>query len=105
MRSYTPIDYANAYFHTPILPRTVGQPTFDKLRAFKKALNTNTESVQSDIGGGTFGHLGLVLDDTKYYDLTGHHYIRPLHPEALVVVAGTAHHEAVRLREEHAENI
>ena len=71
----------------------------------KKALKANAASVQSDLGGGAFGHLGLVLDDVTYNTLTGHNYVRPVHPGALIIAAGTPHHEAVRLREEQAENI
>jgi hypothetical protein len=105
MPSYTPIDYANAYFSSPTLPKIVGKPTYEKLRHMKKLLKANATSVQSDLGGGQFGHLGLVLDDATYNGLTGQNYVRPLHPGALVIPTGTAHHEAVRLREEHSENI
>ena len=57
------------------------------------------------MGGGQYGHLGLVLDDVTYHTLTGENYTRPVHPGALVIVAGTAHHEAVRLRDDHTEQI
>ena len=105
MPTYTPIDYANAYFPTPLLPKIVGQPTFEKLRELKKALKANAASVQSDLGGAAFGHLGLVLDDATYHRLTTHHYVAPPHPGQLIIVANTAHHEAVRLREVHQEEV
>jgi len=105
MPTYTPIDYANAYFPIPILPKIVGQPTFEKLRELKKALKANAASVQSDLGGAAFGHLGLVLDDATYQRLTTHQYVAPPHPGPLVIVANTAHHEAVRLREVHQEEV
>lgn len=105
MLAYTPIDYAQAYFPEPVLPKIVGIPTFDKLKSMKKSLKSNAASVQSDLGGGAHGHLGLVLDDEAYHAATGEHYVAPNHPGALVIQAGTALHEAVRLREEHAEHI
>lgn len=106
MPVFTPIDYANAYFPTPILPKIVGKPTYEKLRELKKHLKANAANVQSDLGGGAFGHLGLVLDDATYQALTNNQqYTRPPHPGPLAIQAGTAHHEAVRLREEHAENV
>ena len=105
MPSYTPTDYANAYFPNPIIPKIVGQPNFEKLRALKKALKANAASVQSDLGGGAYGHLGLILDDATYTHLTTHHYVTPVHPGALTIPENTALHEAVRLREEHQENI
>ena len=105
MPSYTPIAYATAFFPNPTLPKIIIQPTFEKLQAIKKFLKANATSGHSDLGGGQFGHLGLVLDDTTYYDLTGSHYVRPVHPSILLIPKDTTHHEAVRLREEHNENI
>ena len=55
--------------------------------------------------GGVHGHLGLVLDDATYHAATGHHYVIPIHPGALVIPAGTALHEVVRLREDHCDAI
>ena len=105
MPSYAPVDYANAFFPTSNLPKIVGKPTYEKLRTMKKSLKANAASVQSDLGGGQYGHLGLVLDDVTYHGLTGENYVRPAHPGALVIAQATAHHEAVRLREEHSENV
>ena len=105
MLAYTPIDYAKAYFPEPVLPKIVWIPTFDKLKNMKKSLKSNAASVQSDLGGGAHGHLGLVLKDKVYHAATGEHYVAPNHPGALVIQAGTALHEAVRLREEHTEHI
>ena len=83
----------------------MGQPNFEKLRALKKALKANAASVQSDLGGGIYGHLGLVLDDATYFRLTNSHYVTPVHPGPLLIGEGTALHEAVRVREEHVEAI
>ena len=32
MLAYTPIDYAQAYFPEPVLPKIVANPTYDKLK-------------------------------------------------------------------------
>ena len=71
----------------------------------QKLLKANATSVHSDLGGSQFGHLGLVIDDTTYHNLTGTDCVCPIHPGILLIPQGTAHHEAVRLREEHNENI
>ena len=105
MPNYSPIDYANAYFPTPILPKIVGQPNFENLRTLKKALKANAASVQSDLGGGLYGHLGLVLDDVTYHRVTTHHYVAPTHPGPLVIAEATALHEAVQRKDEHNDNI
>ena len=104
MPIYQPIDYAQAYFQEPVLPKILGKPTYEKLKRLKKSLSRNAASVQSNLGGGAHGHLGLVLDDESYFTATGHHYIAPIHPGNLVIPAGTAHHEAVRLRDEYYRN-
>jgi hypothetical protein len=105
MPSYSPIDYATPYFPTLVIPKIVGQPNFENLRTLKKALKANAASVQSDLGGGLYGHLGLVLDDATYYRLTQNHYVAPVHPGQLVIPDQTALHEAVRRRDEHNDNI
>ena len=105
MPSYTPIDYTNVLFPTLTLPKIAGKPTYEKLCEMKKLLKANATSIQSDLGGGQFGQLGLILDDATYNGLTGENYVCPAHPGALVIPAGTAHHKAVRLQEEHYENI
>mmetsp|Transcript_14421 Transcript_14421/g.20578 ORF Transcript_14421/g.20578 Transcript_14421/m.20578 type:complete len:157 (+) Transcript_14421:219-689(+) len=105
MPSYALIDYANTCFPHPTLPTIVGQPNYEKLCSMKKKLKANATSAQSDLGGGKFGHLGLVLDDATYNSLTGKIYVRPAHPGVLVIEPGTACHESVQLREEHNENV
>ena len=71
----------------------------------KKALKANAASVQSDLGSGTYGHLGPILDDSTYTHLKTHRYVAPVHPGALTIPDNTALHEAVRLLEYHQENI
>ena len=53
---------------------------FEKLVQVKNALQTNAASVQSDLGGGEFRHLGLILPNAKCQELTGHEYVIPAHP-------------------------
>jgi len=68
-------------------------------------LKANAIAVVSDLGGGHFGHLGLVLSPVEYDLISDIPYVRPAHPGALIIPHGAAHHEAVRLREENQENI
>ena len=100
----TPVDYTT-YFEFPTLDKIHGEPTFATLLRMKKQLKANAISITSDLGGGQFGHLGLVLTPPEYALLSPVPYARPAHPGALVIAAGTAQHEAIRLRDEHKENI
>lgn len=86
-------------------PKILGNPTFEKLKSIKKSLKSNASSVQSNLGGGAHSHLGLILDHATYHATTGEHYETPAHPGALFISAGTTLHEAVCLREDHAEHI
>jgi len=98
-------DYASAIFEFPTLDKIHGEPTYTTLKTLKKQLKANGMSVLSDLGGGQFGHLGLVLSPAEYALISNTPYDRPLHPGLLVIPAGTARHEAVRLRAEQDENI
>ena len=55
------VDYVSAYFEFPILDRIHNEPTYQTLKTLKKQLKANAITVVSDLGGGQFGHLGLVL--------------------------------------------
>lgn len=99
------INYAKAYFEFPVCDRIHGKPTYSTLKTLKKQLKANATAVVSDLGGGQHGQLGLVLPAADYALISNVPYVRPVHPGLLVIPNGTAHHEAVRLQDEHHENI
>ena len=101
----TNIDYVDTYFEVPTLTRIHGEPTYFKLKELKNELKSNATSVTTDLGGGANGHLGLVLTPAEYNVVSQDPYVRPVHPGALVIPAGTAQHEATRLRTDHKEAI
>ena len=57
------------------------------------------------IGGGSHGHLGLVLTPAEYAMISAVPYVRPLHPGPLIIPAGNTNHEATRLTQAHTEEI
>ena len=71
----------------------------------RKQLKANCQTVISDLGGGRHGLLGLLLSPEEYALLSNVPFHRPQHPGQLQIPAGTPQHEAIRLREEHRENI
>ena len=97
------IDYINTHFEYPTLTRIHGQPTYPSLKIIKDEMKANASSVQSDLGGGANGHLGLILTQLEYSSVSPVDYIRPIHPGAIVIPPGTTQHESTRLREEHKE--
>ena len=98
-----PIDYATTYFEKAVLTKISGRPDYKALHELFKELKANAASVMSDLGGGMYGHLGLLLTPVAYLRLTPHPYVRPAMPAALVIPHGTTNHEAIRLREEWQE--
>eukprot|EP00957_Ditylum_brightwellii_P212320 15367182-Ditylum_brightwellii.AAC.1 len=54
------IDYKNNIFKHPELTRIHGEPTTATLFALKNKVKANTQSIFSMLGGGQYGHLGLV---------------------------------------------
>ena len=101
----TNIDYVDTYFEFPTLTKIHGEPTYFQLKELKNELKSNASSVTTDLGGGANGHLGLVLTPAEYNAVSATAYNRPTHPGNLNIAAGTAQHEATRLRNEHKEAV
>ena len=70
-----------------------------------KELMVNSQTVHSDLGGGTHGHLGLVLSPGRYALISNAAYNRPAHPGQLVIPAGTTLHLARTMRDQHTERL
>eukprot|EP00957_Ditylum_brightwellii_P199596 15215727-Ditylum_brightwellii.AAC.1 len=47
-------------------------------------LQENAASVNSNAGGGTHGHLALVLTPVHYNQVTGHVFVTPTHPRPML---------------------
>eukprot|EP00957_Ditylum_brightwellii_P106836 8150585-Ditylum_brightwellii.AAC.1 len=57
-------------FRHTILPQIVGQPTYERIYKIHKLLMENTATMDTTVGGGAHGHLGLVLTGQHYLQLT-----------------------------------
>ena len=99
------IDYKNNQFENPELTRIIGEPTTSSLIVILKEVRANTSSVQSDLGGGEDGHLGLVCSDEVYEDLVpmAIPYIRTDNPGHLQVEPGMTQYAIAQARNEYAE--
>ena len=78
-----PIDYAPTQFEKATLTPIHGEPNYASLKRLKKELKANAQSVVSDLGGGGLGHLGLVLTDAEYANVSDVPYVAPPHPGRL----------------------
>jgi hypothetical protein len=70
--------------------KLVGTPNIDTLRALRNQLKSNAANLQSNLGGGNHGDLGLILSDAAYaFAAPGTPYIRPANPGQLPTFPGT----------------
>ena len=81
MKLHVDIDYKNNVFELPILTRIIGEPSTATLIDLRNELRCNAQSVTTTLGGGKYGHLGLVMSDTLYATLPNTApYVRPAYP-------------------------
>lgn len=92
-------------FKYATLPKIHGEPDYDQLKIVKDKLKGNTTKIPSDLGGGTFRHLGLVLSPAEYANVSAVPYIRPLHPGVLVIPVASSDQTETRLRNEHKRQL
>ena len=99
------VDYKNNLFEHPELTRIVGEPSTATLITLQAEVRDNAQSVQSDLGGGANGHLGLVCSDTTYQALVPDStpYIRPENPGRLQMENDMTQYQIAQVRDEHAE--
>ena len=79
------VNYRETFFPKPDLTRILGIPTYDALHQLKLELKSNILSVHSNLGGGTHGHLCLLITNKKYATLAPVAYVRPVHPGIVLI--------------------
>ena len=98
------IDYASSYFKYKTPTPIRGEPTHKSLKRLKLELQANASSVETDLGGGNHGYLGLVLTDQEYAIIPNTQpFIAPQYPQPLVITANAAQIQALQLKEQHEE--
>jgi hypothetical protein len=63
-----------ASFPHPIIPTVQGEPDYHTKDAIRKLLQANARSIDSHLGGGALGHLGLIVSAEAYA------IVAPAHP-------------------------
>jgi hypothetical protein len=53
-------------FPHPILPTAQGEPDYQTVHATRKFLQASSRAIDTHLGGGTLGHLGLIISDASY---------------------------------------
>ena len=73
-------DYRQTFFQVKSPTKILGEPTFEASKLLHNQVKINAQCVHSTRGGGTHGHLGLVLSANDYQLLTLTPFIRPVDP-------------------------
>jgi hypothetical protein len=50
----------------PILPTVQGEPDYQTIHAIRKLLQAKAWAIDTHLGGGALGHLGLIISDASY---------------------------------------
>jgi hypothetical protein len=56
----------DTYFQHPVLTKIHGQPMYESLQNLSTEIKANALSVPTTVGGGHYGHLGIVLAPARY---------------------------------------
>ena len=98
------VDYAAPYFKYKSPTPIIGAPTNKTLKHLKQELCANASSVESDLGGGDHGYLGLVLDNPEYALVSATPFEAPEYPAALTIPNTATQVQALNQRESHKES-
>jgi hypothetical protein len=63
---YATFEDVMASFPPPVLPTVQGEPDYQTIHATRKFLQANSRAIDTHLGGGTLGHLGLIISDASY---------------------------------------
>jgi hypothetical protein len=63
---YSTVEDVMASFPHQILLAVEGEPYYQTIHTTRKFLQANSRVIDTHLGGGTLGHLGLIISDASY---------------------------------------
>jgi hypothetical protein len=63
---YSTVEDIMASFPHPILPPVEDEPDYQTIHATRTFIQANSRAIDTHLGGGTLGHLGLIISDASY---------------------------------------
>jgi hypothetical protein len=66
---YSTVEDVLESFPHPIIPSVEGEPDYQTIHATRKFLQENSREIDTHLGGGTLGHLGLIASDAAYANI------------------------------------
>jgi hypothetical protein len=67
---YSTIEDVIASFPHPILSTVEGETDYQTIHATRKFLQANSRAIDTHLGVGTLGHLGLIISDASYSNIS-----------------------------------
>jgi hypothetical protein len=64
--NYATVKDVIASFPHPILLTVQGEPDYQTIHAIWKLLQENSRAIDTHLGGGSLGNLGLIVSDASY---------------------------------------
>jgi hypothetical protein len=98
---HSTVEDAIAISRHPILPTVQGESYYHTIHSIRKLLRANARSIESHLGGGALGHLGINVSITTYATVApAHPWVNPESPGGASneIAGGTA---AVLIAESH----
>jgi len=98
------VDYQSSYFKYKTPTPIRGLPIYSALKRLKTELQANASSVETDLGGGNHGYLGLVLTDAEYNSIPNTQpFVPPNYPPPLTIPSTATAIQALQMKENHNE--
>ena len=99
------VNYRDTHFERANLTPIRGKPTYETVHKLWNEIKANARSVYSHLGGGTHGHLGLVLTAAQYADISNTVFTCPSHPVPLAIPLATTSVQRSTLQDAHIEDL
>ena len=99
------INYKETYFQYKELTKIHGEPNYDSIRRLHNQIKANAASVPSNLGGGQFGHMGLVLTQNQHGMISNAPFIRPVHPGPCVIPPNSTQAQIQAIKDTHSDQL
>ena len=99
------VNYRDTHFDRSNLTPIRGEPMYETVHKLWNEIKANVCSVYLHLGGGTHGHLGLVLTAAQYADISTTVFTRPSHPGPLATPLAATAVQRSNLRDAHIEDL
>ena len=94
------IDYAALYFKYKTPTQIRGEPTNKLLKRLQTELQTNASLVETNLGSGNYGYLGLVLTEVEYASIPNRQpFVPPNYPPPLTIPTTAIPIQALEIKE------